>query len=70
MRADKPPAGAFRDRSGRMTGTAERQRDGTQSVTRFFRLRVDIFRDGQGKLTRSATARPRKEDVARPGPLP
>jgi YD repeat-containing protein len=35
----------FRDRSGRMTGTAERQRDGTT-----------LFRDGQGRMTGSATA--------------
>jgi len=34
-----------RDRTGKMTGTAERQRDGTT-----------LFRDGQGKLTGSATA--------------
>src|SRR5262249_38741286 len=34
-----------RDRSGRMTGTAERQRDGTT-----------LFRDGQGRMTSSATA--------------
>jgi hypothetical protein len=35
----------FRDRSGRMIGTAERMRDGTT-----------IFRDGQGRMTGSATA--------------
>jgi YD repeat-containing protein len=35
----------FRDRSGKMTGTAERQRDGTT-----------LFRDGQGRLTGTATA--------------
>src|SRR5262245_48747764 len=35
----------FRDRSGRMTGTAERQRDGSVQ-----------YRDGMGRLTGSATA--------------
>jgi len=35
----------FRDRSDKMTGTAERQRNGTT-----------LFRDGQSKLTGSATA--------------
>jgi hypothetical protein len=35
----------FRDRTGKMTGTAERQSNGTT-----------IFRDGQGRLTGSATA--------------
>src|SRR5262249_45701440 len=35
----------FRDRSGRMTGTAERMRDGTT-----------LFRDSQGRMTGSATA--------------
>jgi hypothetical protein len=35
----------FRDRAGKMTGTAERQSNGTT-----------IFRDGQGRLTGSATA--------------
>jgi hypothetical protein len=35
----------FRDRSGRMTGTAERQRDGSVQ-----------YRDAMGRLTGSATA--------------
>jgi hypothetical protein len=35
----------FRDRSGRMTGTAERQRDGSVQ-----------YRDAMGRLTVSATA--------------
>jgi len=38
----------FRDRSGRMTGTAERQRDGSVQ-----------YRDAMGRLTGSATAPPR-----------
>ena len=35
----------YRDAQGRMTGTAERQRDGTT-----------LYRDGMGRLTGSATA--------------